>query len=315
MSARFTVLADDLAFPEGPVVMPDGSIVVVEIGAGRLTRIAPGGHKSTLATVGGGPNGAALGPDGKLYVCNNGGFSWHRGTDGWRPLGRAADNAGGRIERVDAETGAVEVLYTHCGDVALSAPNDIVLDPDGAGFWFTDHGHRSGRDLQFGAVYWAASDGSAIREVAVPLIGPNGIGLSPDARRLYVAETSSGRLWSWPVVGRGQLGKADWPSPTGGDLVCGLPGFQRYDSLAVEAGGNICIATLRLGGIVTVSPEGQLVERIALPDPYTTNICFGGADLRTAFVTLSATGRLVSLAWERPGLDLSFPTSRPPQGA
>lgn len=301
--SNFAVLAAELAFPEGPVVMPDGSIVVAEIGAGRLTRIGLDGGKHVVAETGGGPNGLALGPDGKLYVCNNGGFSWDRSGGLMRPVGRSADNIGGRIQRVDPVSGRVETLYDRCGGVMLSAPNDIVFDRHG-GFYFTDHGHREGRKVDFGAVYYAKADGSAIREVAYPLVGPNGIGLSPDHATLYVAETSSGRLWSWRIEAPGAPARADWPSPTGGDLAAGLPGFQRYDSLAVEAGGNIAIATLRFGGIVVVSPAGDEVERIAMPDPYTTNICFGGPDHRTAFITLSGTGRLVSMPWARPGLVL-----------
>ena len=72
------VLATDLAFPEGPVVMPDGSVVLVEIRAQQLTRVWPDGRKEVVAKIPGGPNGAALGPDGKMYLCNNGGFSWYR---------------------------------------------------------------------------------------------------------------------------------------------------------------------------------------------------------------------------------------------
>ena len=129
-------------------------------------------------------------------------------------------------------------------------------------------------------------------------------GLSPDGSRVYVAETSSGRLWSYAVTAPGVFATPDWPSPTGGDLLAGLAGFQRYDSLAVEQCGNVSVATLRHGGINVVSPAGQLVERIALPDPYTTNICFGGEDMRTAFVTLSGTGRLIRMEWARPGLPI-----------
>ncbi|MCV3767777.1 SMP-30/gluconolactonase/LRE family protein [Rhizobium sp. TRM95796] len=298
-----TLLTDGLAFPEGPVLMPDGAIVLTEIASGRLTHVAANGDKSTLAETGGGPNGLALGPDGFLYVCNNGGFEWSRGPDGLRPVGKAADYSGGRIERVDPSTGRVERLYDRCGDVALSAPNDIVFDRHG-GFYFTDHGHRKGRSLEFGAVYYAKTDGSFIREIAFPLVGPNGVGLSPDGERLYVAETSSGRLWSWRITAPGEVAKPEWPSPTGGDLTAGLPGFQRYDSLAVEANGNIAIATLRLGGVVVVSPEGAEVERVSMPDPYTTNLCFGGPDMLTAFITLSSSGRLVAKPWARPGLAL-----------
>src|SRR6202051_3979031 len=69
-------------FPEGPVVMPDGSVVLVEIRGRRLTRIWPDGRKEVVAEIPGGPNGAAIGPDGKCYICNNGGFGWipSRGT-------------------------------------------------------------------------------------------------------------------------------------------------------------------------------------------------------------------------------------------
>jgi gluconolactonase len=298
----FTVLAEGLAFPEGPVVMPDGSLVVTEIARGRLTLIDRAGKATRLADTGGGPNGAARGPDGFIYVCNNGGFSWDRSA-GLRPVGRAEDNAGGCIQRVHPETGRVETLYDRCGDIGLSAPNDLVFDAHG-GFYFTDHGHRHERQLEFGAVFYAKADGSHIAQAAFPLIGPNGIGLSPDGKTLYVAETSSGRLWGYGVVEPGRLSRPDWPSPTGGDLVAGLSGFHRYDSLAVEAGGNIAIATLRFGGIDVVSPSGELVERIDMPDPYTTNICFGGDAHRTAYVTLSSTGCLVSMPWARQGLPI-----------
>lgn len=306
----FRTLAEGLAFPEGPVALPDGGIALVEIAAGRITRIDPDtARKHTLATPGGGPNGMALGPDGALYVCNNGGFAWDRpalpgGGAGWRPVGRAADWSGGRIERVDPQTGRVERLYDACDGFGLRAPNDIVFDAHG-GFWFTDHGHRDGRAMDLGAVYYARADGSAIRRAAFPLLGPNGIGLSPDGATLYVAETATGRLWRWRVTAPGMLEGADWPSPTGGELVAGLPGFQRYDSLAVEEGGNIVVATLRLGGLVVISPDGGLVERIVSDDPYTTNICLSGPDRCTAHVTLSGSGRLVTGRWPRPGLRLA----------
>ena len=152
------ILAERLAFPEGPVVMPDsGSLVVTEIAAGCLTRIV-GSKSYRLANTGGGPNGAALGPDGAIYVCNNGGFTWDN-THGLRPVGKAPDNQGGSIQRVDPQTGTVDLLFDRCGDVPLAAPNDIVFDRHG-GFYFTDHGHRQGRKLDFGAVYYAKADGS-----------------------------------------------------------------------------------------------------------------------------------------------------------
>jgi len=74
MESGIRILAEGLKFPEGPVAMPDGAIVLVEIERETISRVAADGTVDVLAQVGGGPNGLALGPDGALYVCNNGGF-------------------------------------------------------------------------------------------------------------------------------------------------------------------------------------------------------------------------------------------------
>jgi gluconolactonase len=298
-------IADGLRFPEGPIAMPDGTVLVVEIKGGALVRVHPDGRKEIVAEVGGGPNGAAIGPDGKCYVCNNGGFAWHVAEDGYmRPTGRAEDYTGGSIQRVDLATGAVETLYTHCGDIPLTGPNDIVFDGQG-GFWFTDHGKNYGRLTDRGAVFYARADGSFIKEAAFPVITPNGAGLSPDGKILYVSETETGRLWSYPILGPGELGKEPWPSPNGGKLVGSPAGFQRFDSMAVEANGNICVATLVNAGITVFSPSGEIVEFWEASEPYCTNICFGGPELKTAYITLSGYGTLIAVDWPRPGLPLA----------
>jgi gluconolactonase len=298
------VMASGLQFPEGPVALPDGSVLVVEIAGGRLTRVMPNGELKVVAELGGGPNGAALGPDGHCYVCNNGGFSWRTDNGFSRPTGPAANYGGGSIQRVNIETGAVQTLYTHCGDVPLHGPNDIVFDADG-GFWFTDFGKSFEDRIMRGAVYYARADGSGIRCAAHPVLTPNGVGLSPDGRTLYVSETETSRLWSYPVTGKGELGHEAWPSPNGGRLVHGLSGYQRFDSLAVEENGNICVATLVRGGISVFSPGGELLEFHEAPEGYCTNICFGGPDRRTAFITLSGYGQLFAAQWPRPGLALA----------
>lgn len=298
------ILAEGLRFPEGPVALPDGSVALVEIAAGRVTRIAPDGAASVLATPGGGPNGLAAGPGGALLLCNNGGFSWHEEVGLLRPSGQAADYSGGRIEAI-APNGTVRRLYERCGPHALKGPNDLVLDGKG-GFWFTDLGKVRARDRDHGAVYWAALDGSEIIEAAHPVPGgANGIGLSPDGETLYVAETETGRLWAFDVLGPGRLHKSPWPSPHGGNLVCQLPGFRRLDSLAVTEAGNIVVATLVSGELTTISPGGEILDVMRLPDRMPTNLCFGGPDRRTAFVTLSMTGKLAAIPWPEPGLRLA----------
>jgi gluconolactonase len=300
----FREITSGLRFPEGPIAMADGSVIVVEIERGTLTRVSPSGERTIIAETGGGPNGAAIGPDGNCYVCNNGGFKWHEEAGMLRPVLQADDYSGGRIERVDLTTGAVEVLYRGTPDVPLKGPNDIVFDNHG-GFWFTDLGKVRRRDQDRGSVYYAKADGSLLKEVVQPMVHPNGIGLSPEGDRLYVAESLTGRLWGFEITGPGEVRREPWPSPNGGRLIIGMSDYQLFDSLAVEQSGNICVATLFKGAITVISPDGQIVEQVMLPDLYTTNICFGGEDLRTAFITLSNTGRLVAVEWPRSGLRLA----------
>ena len=296
--------ARGLRFPEGPIALADGSVLLVEIERGALSRVDLQGRVEVVAHLGGGPNGAAIGPEGKCYVCNNGGFLWHYEAGGYmRPAGRAADYSGGRIERVDLATGASEILYRECEGVPLKGPNDIVFDGK-RGFWFTDLGKVYGRQMDRGAVYYARTDGSLIREAVFPIITPNGVGLSPDGKTLYVAETETSRLWSFPIVGEGELQKQPWPSPHGGKLVAGLPGYQRFDSMAVEQAGNVCVATLIRGGISVISPKGELLEFHEASEHYCTNLAFGGSGMRKAYVTLSNYGTLLEADWPRPGLRL-----------
>ncbi|HXJ34461.1 MAG TPA: SMP-30/gluconolactonase/LRE family protein [Candidatus Eisenbacteria bacterium] len=293
-----------LQFPEGPIAMPDGSVVLVEIKRGTLSRVAPDGRITVVAETGGGPNGAAIGPDGACYVCNNGGFEWHDLGGLLIPGNQPADYIGGRIQRVDLSTGKVRDLYTACDGRPLRGPNDLVFDRHG-GFWFTDHGKTRERDRDRTGLFYARADGSLVREVVFPLDAPNGVGLSPDGAKLYAAETYTGRVWMWDVVGPGELAMNPL-GPGGGALLCGLPGYQLFDSLAVDSAGNVCVATLVNGGITVIAPSGEVLEHVATGDPLTTNICFGGADLRTAFITCSGTGQLVAIDWPRPGLRLAY---------
>ena len=104
-------ICEGLRFPEGPVALADGSVLLVEIEAGALTRVFPDGRKVVVARPGGGPNGLAIGPDGAAYVCNNGGFEWHQAPEGGLMPGmQPANYSGGRIERIDLHTGEVRVL-------------------------------------------------------------------------------------------------------------------------------------------------------------------------------------------------------------
>ena len=302
---ELTVVAEGLRFPEGPIAMPDGSIILVEIARGTLSRVVDG-EIEVIVELGGGPNGAAIGPNGYCYVCNNGGFQWIESRDGRLFPDLEPENySSGRIEVVDLQSRRIDVLYTHCQGQPLRGPNDLVFDAHG-GFWFTDHGKTRRRERDRTGVFYAKADGSHIQEVIFPMEGPNGIGLSPNGSELYIAETHTGRLWAYELAEPGRLKGERRDKPDGGRLIHGRQGYYLFDSLAVDARGRVCVATIVDGGITILDPRGAAPAHVPMPDPVTTNICFGGEDLETAYVTLSSTGRLVSTRWDTPGLALNY---------
>lgn len=302
---HIVTVTSGLQFPEGPIALPDGDVLLVEIARGSLTRVSPNGDKTIVAQLGGGPNGAAIGPDGACYVCNNGGFRWHSdGLLALRPNGQAEDYRGGSIQRVDLKSGEFRTLYDSVDGRALSAPNDIVFDRHG-GFWFTDPGTRRERSEDRGAVYYASADGGSIREAIFPMHHPNGIGLSADEQTLYVSETQTGRVWAFALTGPGEVRRSP-AYPNGGTLLAGLPGFELLDSLAVDGAGHVCVASPYRGAIVVIAPDGQVLRYVEMPDRIPTNICFGGPQLQTAFVTLCQHGTLARLEWPVAGQPLNF---------
>jgi gluconolactonase len=298
-------IATGLQFPEGPIALADGSILLVEIARGTLSRVTPDGTVSVVADLGGGPNGAAIGPDGKVYIANNGGcFQFQEVMGMTIPGAVPAEWTGGSIQRVDPDTGEFETLYTESSSGPLRAPNDLVFDEHG-GFWFTDHGVRLERTSDRTGLHYAKADGSSCVEVVHPLDAPNGIGLSPDATRLYAAETHTGRVWAWSVTGPGEVESSNPIGSGGGELLHGAAGQTLFDSLAVDGDGWVCVGTLGNGGITSISPDGSEFEHLAMPDLLVTNICFSGAE-PLAYCTLSGTGQLISVDWPRPGLELAY---------
>ncbi len=298
----FELVADDLGFPEGPVWMEDGSIILVEISKGCVTRIWGDGRKEVIATPGGGPNGAAIGPDGALWICNNGGFKYHERNGLLIPGNCPDDYSGGRIERIDLSTGKVERVLDTVEGFPLKGPNDLVFDRDG-NLYFTDHGKTYSRHRDFGGLFFLSNGGSEAVELDHHHTSPNGVGLSPDEKTVYMADTMTARLWAFDLSAPGKI---EQTSPFNkGRVVATMPNLQYFDSLAVAASGNICVATILNGGITTITPEG-VHSHIAFPDPFVTNICFGDEGLNEAWVTLSGTGKLAKCTWPEPGLKLNY---------
>jgi len=292
MTDEVRILATGLGFPEGPVAMADGSVILTEIRNRRCSRVTLDGKVTLFSDNGGGPNGLAVGPDGALYCANNG--------------GPHPDYKGGSIQRLDPNTGAATLLYAECDGHRLSGPNDLVFDATG-GFYFTDFGKRYTRHREHGGIYYARPDGSKITCLIYPFLSPNGCGLSPDGKVLYVADTASARLYAYDIEAPGVLATTPAYYFHTGRVVGGAPvGPAGFDSLAVLANGNICVGTIDTRKITEMSPQGAIVREVAMPSVYPTNICFGGPDMRTAYITLSDNGELGTMQWPTPGLKLNF---------
>jgi gluconolactonase len=283
------VVARDLDMPEGPCLSRNGSLFVVEIGAGWVTAIdVAAGQARRHGRTGGGPNGCALGADGFLYVANNGGVQ--RGEEF---VDVTVVHGPGRIERCDPQTGEVEVAFAKGSSGDFSGPNDLAVDSDG-GLWFTDPGHGDVKEPR-GRIYYA-SPGGQPEVVAGGYQYCNGLAFTPDGSSLLVAETGSRSLWRHPVD-RGKLGERE--------LFARLPRGGGPDGLCLDSSGNVVVAGAFLGCIFVYDEQGNEVEVIEVPDRLVTNVAFGGDGLSTLFATLTMNGELVAIEWPVPGLPLS----------
>jgi gluconolactonase len=247
-----TLLASGLGFPEGPVVMPDGRVVLCDGNTGELLVYADG-SVSTYARTGGSPWGAALGSDGAIYV-----------TQGGNVPGSGDNSAVSGIQRVHPD-GTAELLCAEVAGYQLYGPNDLAFGPDGR-LWFTESG--SEQDLRFAVrspgrlfAIGAADAGDMLLEL--PGVYPNGIAF--DAQQsLYWTESMTHRIQ------RLEDGK-----PV---TFCQLPDSHIPDGMAFAADGRLFVATTVTQGVTVISPDGEILGEIHLGE-HATNCAFDGSSL------------------------------------
>jgi gluconolactonase len=269
---QHTVLADGLAFPEGPVWLGPERVALTQI-QGQCVSLYDHGTLGVVAWTGGGANGATPGPDSALYIANNGGISL--GPEGYW---HAPDPIPGRIQQVTLG-GEVRDVAVDLPGVAPNRPNDLCFGPDGLLYYTDPHNWEDLANLRPGRVARTALDGRV--ELLVELSGfPNGIAFGPD-NRLYVAQTLTQQILVMDPVANA--------APA---IHCTLPnGFP--DGFCFDAEGRLYAAGSMGHVVVVFEPDGSLRQVIEMGDgSEPTNCCLGNGIL---YVTLAGTGQLVAV--------------------
>lgn len=274
------------AFLEGPAALPDGRVFFTDIWNNRINCFdSVRRTTSVFREPSGRANGLLFDVEGRLLACEGSEF----GPGGGR-----------RITRTDLTTGAVEVLTDRFDGVRYNSPNDIAARRNGQLF-FTDpcYWDRSVMEMTHESVYRIDPDGSVTRVISQPEIQrPNGVALSPDESTLYVIDACSvpggnRKVWAFALSPSGE--------PSQQRLVYDFAPGRGGDGMAVDSQGNLYIAAgiakprgphetpIYPPGIYILTPAGQLVGRIPIPEDVITNVTFGGPDLKTLYITAGRT--------------------------
>ena len=268
-----------LQFPEGPVAMADGSVVLVEIDAPRHPHAARWHHQVSRPAAG--PTGGARTGRRDLCMQQRRFRCTSKGTGCPRPR-QASDYAGGRIQRSTSPP-ARSRCCTAPRQIPLKARTTSCSTRMAASISPTSARARA-RDRDRGGVYYARADGSKIRD-RLP-VGDAERHRSVAGRQDAVRRRDRGRRGSGLVITgpacRQAAGRRPWRP-----ILAGMGGLPAVRFAGGGGDGNVCVATLVNGGITRDLARGRRVEHDPMPDPLTTNICFGGPDLRTAYITLS----------------------------
>jgi gluconolactonase len=253
--AKLEKLAGDFAFTEGPTCDAGGNLFFTDQPNDRILKWSTDGTLSTFLQPAGRSNGMHFAPDGRLIACAD------EKNELWAisPDGKAT------------------VLWKEHLAKPLNGPNDVWVHPSG-GIYFTDPFYKRPwwshatmpQDGQH--VYYLAPGADELVRVADDLTQPNGIIGSPDGRTLYVADIAAKRTWRYEIREDGRL--------AGKTLVC----EHGSDGMTLDDEGHLYLTG---DGVRVFDREGRQVEHVLVPEPWTANVSFCGADRRTLFITAS----------------------------
>lgn len=263
-------------YSEGVVVDHEGNLYFSHDKI--ITRMKPDGSDATTWVQTGAPNGHKILADGTHLVCDASRHAVLRILPDGTPGGAASERSDG---------------------APLRGPNDLTLDPEHGGFYFTDPG---GSDAQrpIGTVHYVDAEG-VTHTVATGLAFPNGIVLRPGGKELIVGESQRNRILAFPVEAPGKLGPMrvliDLPKNPNGKIDDNQP-----DGICLDAAGNLYVAHYGMKAVQVVSPDGKLLRTYPGGNRTTSNVSFAGPDHDQLFITGGEPGAVFRLDLNVPGL-------------
>lgn len=253
--AEVKLLADGFRFTEGPTADAEGNVYFTDQPNDRILKYGTDGKLSTFLQPAGRSNGLFIDRQGRLWAC--------------------ADEKN-ELWRIDPATGKKTVLVKDYMGKLLNGPNDVWVRPDG-GAYFTDpfykrpYWKRGPNEQDKQALYYLSPEGK-LRRVDEDFTQPNGLVGTPDGKTLYVADIGAGKTYAYDIQPDGSL--------TGRRLFCPMGS----DGMTLDSEGNVYLTGR---GVTVFSKEGKKLTTIAVPEAWTANVCFGGEDHQTLFITAS----------------------------
>jgi gluconolactonase len=253
--AKLTKLSSDFEFTEGPAADSKGNIFFTDQPNDRIMKWSTDGKITTFLHPAGRSNGLCFDAKGNLWAC----------ADGQNELWRITPSGKHEV-----------ILKDHEGKL-FNGPNDVWIRPDG-GIYFTDpyyerpYWHRGPKDYTGEWVFYLAPDHKTLKSVAMDLVRPNGIIGTPDGKTLYVADIDGKKTYAFDIQTDGSLANKR--------LFCELGS----DGMTIDNEGNVYLTGQ---GVTVFDKTGRQLEKIDVAEPWTANICFGGKDRRTLFITAS----------------------------
>ncbi|WP_119323730.1 SMP-30/gluconolactonase/LRE family protein [Capsulimonas corticalis] len=254
--AQLTQLEGEFTFTEGPASDANGDVYFTDQPNDKILRWTPDGKIVTWMEPCGRSNGLCFDDRGSLWAC--------------------ADNENS-LWRIGRDKSVTKVITSHEGKL-LNGPNDVWIRPKDAGVYITDpfykrdYWKRGDIEQACQGVYYLPAHSTELQLVAGDLKQPNGIIGTPDGKTLYVADIGDGKTYAYDIGHDGAL--------TNRRLFCSMGS----DGMTIDSEGNVYLTGK---GVTVFDKSGAQIKHIPVAEDWTGNVCFGGKDRRTLFITAS----------------------------